>query len=513
MKRECYVSWIVLPLILVLVFAVASANVFSGPLWAATPKKGGKLVVSVPSAPRKLDPAKQWSYEEYMNNYWMFNALTFFNWDMSISPELATSWKSTPDLKTWTFYLRKGVKFHHGREMVADDVVFSIERIMDPKIGSPATESLKVVDRIEAPDNYTIKFFLKIPYADFPAVLAGREVKIVPKDKADTLASHPIGTGPFKFKEYVFGDHFTVVRNENYWKEGLPYLDEIEERIIPEVPVQVSALKSGEVDILWQVPPESIRELGKVDGVKVQQIPAELWDAVCMDSTMKPFDDVNVRLAVKYALNKHQLTEYALFGHGETVNVLPLSPTNLMYPSEIPIPEQNYEMAKAYLAKAGLDKGFDIKLYVSPSRPTRDRLGVAVQQMLKPINIRAEIVRVPWDKFVADVEGKVAFYTDGFYAAPTVDLALYPYYASEGSWNLWHWKDAKTDQLLQNARTQKSFEDRKKAYAKLAEYIATMAPIYVPYVRTWADAHRDHVKNFRSHPGGFIYADDIWVEK
>jgi len=512
MKKRYYKLLFVFSLIFIIIL-MGSSLVPSAQLWAETPKRGGKLVVSVPSAPRKLDPAKQWSYEEYLNNYWMFNALTFFNWDMSISPELATSWESSSDLKEWTFYLRKGVKFHHGRELVTDDVVFSIQRIMDPKIGSPATESLRIVDRIEAADKYTVKFYLKIPYANFPAVLASREIKIVPRDKVNTLQSHPIGTGPFKFKEYMFGDHFTVIRNENYWKKGLPYLDEIEERIIPEVPVQVSALKSGEIDILWQVPPESIRELSKVQGVKVQEIPAELWDAVCMDSTMEPFDDVNVRLAIKYALNKYQLTEYALFGHGEIVNELPLSPSNQMYPSNIPIPEQNYEKAKDYLKKAGLEKGFDIKLYVSPSRPTRDRLGIAVQQMLKPLNIRVQIVRVPWDKFVADVEGKVAFYTDGFYAAPTVDLALYPYYHSTGSWNLWHWKDKKTDELLEKARKQKSVEDQKKAYEEFAKYMGTVASIYIPYVRNWADAHREYVKNFRSHPGGFIYADNIWLDK
>jgi peptide/nickel transport system substrate-binding protein len=372
---------------------------------------------------------------------------------------------------------------------------------------------MRVVERVEAPDKYTVRFHLNIPYAEFPAVLAGREVKIVPKDKADLLSTNPIGTGPFKFKEYVFGDHLTVVRNENYWKKGLPYLDEIVERILPEVPVQLAALKGGEIDILWQVPPESIRELNKVKGLKVQEIPSELWDSICMDPTMKPFDDVNVRLAVKYALNKFQLTEYALFGHGQIVNVLPLSPTNPYYPSSIPVPEQDYQKAKAYLAKAGLEKGFDVDLYVSPSRPTRDRLGVAVQQMLKPLNINANLIRVPWDKFVADVEGKVAFYTDGFYASPTVDLALYPYYASTGSWNLWHWKDEKTDALLNKARGQAKLEDRKRTYEELAQYLGTVEPIYVPYVRNWADAHRDRVKNFISHPGGLIYADDIWLEK
>lgn len=461
----------------------------------------GVLRVAVPSNLNTLDPAKSKIGEEYNYHFLVFNALTLIDRDMTVKPDLAERWESSKDLRTWTFHLRKGVKFHHGRELEAEDVIASFKRILDKATGSPARVNLQVIETMEAVDRHTVRFMLGIPYAGFAEVLGERQAKILPRDRLDTLTTAPVGTGPFKFKEFVPGDHLTLVKNPDYYEKGVPALDGVIFRIIPESAAATTALEAGDVDLVWSVPLEAIDRLKGNQAIRVDEVPTSSWDVVVMRNDQPPFNNAKVRQALFLVADKAELVKIALFGHGTPTHT-PIPPSHPYFSKEIALPKADVAKAKQLLAAAGHPDGLDVKLFIPEGRPTRERLGVALREMAKPIGIRIELQRVPWDKFVADIEGKANFHTDGFFSRPTVDTSVYPWYHSAGSWNplTWHYANTAVDQVLDAARKTASDAERKRLYQEFQTIVAREGPGIVPYVLNHVNAYRQEVKGFRSTP-------------
>src|SRR6266436_1516299 len=161
--------------------------------WVQPSLGAGTLKIAVPSNLNTLDPAKTKIGEEYIVNFLVFSGLTEIDRNGKTIPDLAERWTASDDLKTWTFYLRKGVKFHHGRELDAQDVITTVERIQDKATGSVTRVNFEVIDKMEAPDKYTVRFTLKAPYAGLADLFSDRQARIVPRDKLDTLARAPSG--------------------------------------------------------------------------------------------------------------------------------------------------------------------------------------------------------------------------------------------------------------------------------------------------------------------------------
>src|SRR5215469_6084216 len=185
----------------------------------------GILRISVGTSLGSLDPARTTTGEEYIYDNLVFNGLTRMRADLSIEPELAENWDYTPDLKSWTFHLRHGVKFHNGRDMTAEDVIVTFKHILDPATGSPTRSNYDMIEKMTAPDDHTVRFDLKYPYGGFADILSDRQVKIVPHELIGELPTHPVGTGPFAFKSYTPGDRLVLVRNPTYWEAGAPKLE------------------------------------------------------------------------------------------------------------------------------------------------------------------------------------------------------------------------------------------------------------------------------------------------
>lgn len=196
--------------------ALASATTLTA-LSLTTPVSAqGTLRVALPSNVNTLDPAKTKIGEEYIINFLVYSGLTELDPTGKPKPDLAESWTASEDQKTWTFKLRKGVKFHDGREFDSEDAKATFARIMDRATGSTARVNFDIVSSIEAPDKYTIVFNLKIPYSGFADILGDRQTRIVPKDKLDTITNAPVGTGPFQLVEFKPGDRIELKKNPNY---------------------------------------------------------------------------------------------------------------------------------------------------------------------------------------------------------------------------------------------------------------------------------------------------------
>lgn len=461
---------------------------------------GGNLKVALTANLNTLDPAKTKSGDEYLYMFMVFNALTLIDRDMTVKPDLAEKWEASPDLKTWTFHLRRGVKFHHGRELEAADVKATVERIQDKAIGSTARVNFLMVEKIETPDRYTVRFSLSIPYAAFPEICGERQARIVPHDKVGELATHPVGTGPFMFKTFKPGDRVELVKNPDYFEPGVPKLDAVTLLVIPESATRITALETGEIHAVWKLPLEAIEKLKKNPDVVVDEVPTSSWDGLVMHNKMPPFDNPKVRKAVLLAIDKAQMAEIALFGHG-SATITPIPPSHPFFnPAALTKPDP--AAARKLLAEAGHPNGFEVTLIVPDGRPERERMGLAAREMLKTIGVKVNIQRVPWDKFLADVEGKAAFSVNGFFSRPTTDTSLYPWYHSAGSWNtgLWHYANSRVDQILDTARQTDSLDARRKLYMELQQVVSEDPPSVVPYVVNQVDGFRKEVKGLRSNP-------------
>src|SRR5260221_2134325 len=238
---------------------------------AASPAAAdGVLKIAVGVNLNTLDPARTTLGEEYIYDNLVFNGLVRMTPQMKIEPDLAESWDASEDLKTWTFHLRKGVKFHNGRALVADDVVKSFERILDPATGSSPRSNYMMIKQMTALDPSTVRFELEYGYSGFAEILVERQVKIVPADKVAELPTAPIGTGPFMFKSYTPGDRIVLARNPEYFEPGLPKLDGVEERIIPDMAVRIAAPGAGRGDYLLDLPPRQVEKLQAKPQPRVQ---------------------------------------------------------------------------------------------------------------------------------------------------------------------------------------------------------------------------------------------------
>lgn len=475
---------------------LASTGGLTRPVWAADKI----LRVCVSSNINTLDPAKTKIGEEYIVGFLVFSGLTEIQNDGSLKPDLAESWTRSDDLKTWTFKLRQGVKWHHGREFDAQDVIETITRILDPATGSVTRVNFQLVDHMEKVDDHTVRFNLKQAYAGFADLFSDRQARIVPRDKLATLASEPIGTGPFRFKSFSPGERIELVRNPDYFMQGLPKLDGVVLRIIPESAGQVAALSSGDVDLVWNVPLESIAQFKGDASVTLDSVPTSTWDGIIMNNSLEPFTDAKIRHALSLAIDKQALVEFALNGFGTATHTM-IPPTHAFYNKDLKI-GPDLDRARKILAESTHPKGFDITIYVPAGRPTRERTGTAVREMLKPLGINVDVQRVPWDKFITDIEGKAAFFVDGFYSRPTIDSSVYPFYHSTGSWNttLWHYRNAEMDRVLDAARAAGSTSEQANLYKQMQVIALDDPPGVIPYVINHVNAYRKNVENFHSSP-------------
>src|SRR5436309_12457 len=243
-------------------------------------------------------------------------------------PWLAERWHTT-DNRNYTFFLKRGVRFHNGREMTAADVKYVFERTMNPETKHPYPGYYAAISDIIVRDDYTITFSLKSLNANFLLNLARQGSVIYPREAVDALKSEPMGTGPFKLAEWVRGDRIVLTRNPDYHVKGLPMLDRVVFRFIPDPNATLAALKAGDVDAsLFGLGPEHVQEAQQ--DPRFQVIVGDTTNDVilAMNNSRKPYADVGVRRAITYAIDKQDVLKGAMFGMGKFLgsNVDPLNP-------------------------------------------------------------------------------------------------------------------------------------------------------------------------------------------
>jgi peptide/nickel transport system substrate-binding protein len=481
---------------LVLVAAIATAF----PYGAATAEQA--IRIGVTQSPNTLDPAKMKTGQEYNFAYMTYSGLTEFGRDLVLRPDLAESWESSPDLKDWTIHLRKGAKFHNGREVDAQDVIATVKRLLDPAVGSVLRVNFDVIESMEATDSHTVHFKLNISYAPFPTLFAGYQAKILPKDNFDKLTTAPIGSGPFKFVEFLPGDRLVLAKNPDYYRNGEPKLDKVIFRTIPEYSANTVALKSGDLDLVWDLPPEEIDAIKGASSVVVDEVATGTWWDLTLNNAIAPFNDIRVRQAFAKLVDKTEFTDIATFGHGSATHS-PIPPTHPFFAKDLPFPKPDYDGAKKLLAQAGVDPAsIKLKIWTPADYPQLERLCVALRDSAKTIGITIEVQTAPGDKFFGEIEGKEPLATDIFFNRVVPDLMTYPWFHSNGSWNknLWHFSDSQVDAVLDKARSTSDEAEQKGLYIQLQQLIEEKVPGIIVYNSNHANGISKKVQNFHSSP-------------
>lgn len=475
----------------------ATTTAAIGPAHAA----GNVLRIGIGSSLNTLDPMMVTIGDEYIYANLAFNGLTRMREDLVVEPDLAESWSFSNDIKEWTFKLRRGVKFHDGQEMVADDVVAFFKRLLDPASTAPSRSQYDMVESVSAPDAGTVVFKLKIPYGGFADILTDRQVKITPRGAAAQMATKPIGTGPFKVVSYTAGDRLVLARNPDYFEPGMPKLDGVELRIIPEMSVKIAALQAGDIDVVWDLPLEQVKPLSARADLRVDSVPTASWDGAIMNNSIPPFNDKRVRQAFHLAVDKKDVVELTLFGQGvDTIS--PIPPSHPFFAKDIVVPKVNPAAARKLLAEAGHPNGIKVAIVVPVGRPVRERLGVTLQQLAKAGGFDLQVQRVPFSSFNAEVSGKAPLYVDGFFSRPTVDTSLFPFLRSKGSWNdrLWHYSDEAVDRALDAARLSGDPAVQKKNYIDFQAALVANPASFFAYTVNYACAYRKSIAGVKTHP-------------
>jgi peptide/nickel transport system substrate-binding protein len=486
--------------------APAAAALFSAPGFRAeaaaqaTPQRsGGRLVVSMSQSPSSLDPAFGINAPEFSITSWIYDNLVWLGPDLVLKPMLATEWTPNDDASVWTFTLRDDVTFSNGRQLVADDVVFSISRVLNPDTGSPGRSGLGPIDTVEAPDPQTVVFTLASPYADFPLELSQRWGRIVAKEAEANLATEPLGSGPFTIAEYVPGSHVVVVRNEAHWDPNAGLVDEIELRTFPDEIAEITALQNGDVHIMYDVPAAAHEQISGFEDVQISEVPTGTWIPMIMRVDTPPFDKPQVREAIKYCMDRTAFVDAVLFGHGTVANDHNVPPNHPFVWVSDPRP-RDIEKAKQLLAEAELPDGFEFELVAATDRAIRADTAVTIQQMVKDAGITFNVRTIDYDTYIAQVYKKGPLYIGYWGMRPTLDSQMVPFFSTDGSFNEYAYSNPALDEKLFAARAELDAEARKALYQEAQQILSAEGPVLIPYFLNVASAFRSEVVGFEAHP-------------
>jgi peptide/nickel transport system substrate-binding protein len=377
---------------LVLTFSFTSLTAF-----AASPVKGGDLVVCQPGEPPGLDPTANTAAaidRVVFSN--IYEGLIKVNSDGQFLPGLATSWKVSPSGKVYTFNLRKGVSYHNGERFNSRVAKWNLERAMGQDSVNPHPEYFRGISKIETPDAYTLVLTLKDVDALFIAHMAEGDAVMLPLKDHEKAKSHPIGTGPFQFVKWIRGDRVEMVRFDGYWNPELPYLDKATFKFIGDASAQIAALKAGDIDVLgWISAPESAAELSRDKRFKVYAGATTGEVIMSTNNKAKPFDNKLVRQAIAYAIDRKTVIDLVMFGYGTPIGSH-WSPSTPYYKDLTERFSYNPKKAKALLAKAGYPKGFDATIQLPAIYSYSRRAGEVIADMLGQVGVKLKIEIVEW---------------------------------------------------------------------------------------------------------------------
>jgi peptide/nickel transport system substrate-binding protein len=456
---------------------MASAVAFSASLGVA---QAQVLQAAVDGSPAGLDPHIITAFNSFqLVNGLIYEGLTGVDRDLKIVPAFARSWTVSADGRTYVFKLAPNAAFHNGQAATAEDVVASLNRVLSKDIASPHASRLAAMDKAEATDAGTVTVTLKEPSAPFLASLSA--IAVVPKaflaDK-DGLQRQPVGTGPFRFKEWQPNGFIELSRHDGYWNREQPRIEGVRFNIIPESATRQVGIASGQYSMLPNIDAATALQLKGRPGVRLAETLELAYTLVGMNTSKPPFDNPKVREALNYALNRGEIVQAALFGAG--VPGGPLSPALKDWAADVksfPCFTSSAAKSQALLKEAGVTMPLPVTLLVLPRQDIRD-IAQVVQAQLNKAGFKVELKVPELGAFVQDWRNSnfEAFVSTNAGAVDPDDY-FYRTFRSGGSTNVFKYANPELDKLLDAARADLDPASRKASYDKVQSMLACDGPV------------------------------------
>jgi peptide/nickel transport system substrate-binding protein len=483
---------------------------------ASTPVRGGRLrfALNEGSQTEILDPAKIYCAGDVQRCQSIYNKLVRPTSELTLKSELSESWEANKTADEWTFKLRKGIEWHNGREFQAKDVIYTIRRIMDPKTGSAGRIYFADVIDLRVEGSHTVRIKLSQPDVDFPFVFASKFLGIVPDGQMDFY--NAVGTGPFKVKSFKPGHGCLVVRNPNYWKSGLPYIDEVESFSIPDSIARVNALLAGNIHVLLDLDPSLVNKIKAEPRAQVLSTPSSYRVPFIMRCDMPPYNDPNVRLALKLLIDREKYNKIVYGENLQLGNDHPVAPVYPEFCDAIPQRRHDPEKARFLLKKAGVE-GATFELHASGVGIGAEKGALVYSDMAAKAGVKVKVVKDPADGFWKAVWLKKPFLLCDWSARPTAFMALSVAFKSDAPWNDTFWKRPDFDKLLLESKSTFDKAKRKELYCEMQRMIRNDGGTIIPSFPNMLDAASVKVKNISSNPittwGTSNVQEACWIEK
>jgi peptide/nickel transport system substrate-binding protein len=488
-------------------------SVSAAALAADTPRKGGSIRVAYDagSVSDTLDPAVGSTGSDYIRFFMFYSGLTQF--DASLTPQMNIAESvSSYDAKTWIIKLRQGVTFHDAKPLTPADVAYSLLRHKNPQTASKVKSLADQFTDIKASGPNEVTIVLDVPNADLPAILATPQLVIV-KDGTTNFAS-AIGTGPYKLKSFKPGVGTVGVRNDNYWKTGQPYLDQIELVSISDNAARVNALLAGDVHLINSVDPRSTQRIASTPGYAVKETKSGLYTDLIMRRDNTLTGNPNFVMGMKNLFDREQIRTAVFRGFAVTGNDQPIPPGHRYFNASLPQRKFDLDKAKFYMQKAGAVGPALPPIYATTDANGSIEMAELMQQTAAKIGVNLVVNRVPGDGYWSNHWMKHPLGFGSINPRPSADVLFTQFFKSDAPWNESGWKDPRFDQLLLSARAETDEAKRKQMYGEMQVLVADQGGIGIPSFISLLDANDKRLKGLGSIPTGammgFSFAEHVW---
>jgi peptide/nickel transport system substrate-binding protein len=447
----------------------------------------------------------------------MYDQLVRVKDGTTIEPDAADSWRTSADGKTWVLHIRDGLTFADGTPLTAADAAFTLQRAASKD--SNFEDNFALIDHATATDPHTLVVILKKPSASFLAYASLYAASITPEKAVQAQGKgfwdHPVGSGPFVLTEWVKNDHITLKRNPRYWQKPYPYLDELRFDVLTDDNTRMLKFRSGELDIATNVPPNQVEGLKKEKGITVKLFPQMRFDYIYYNHAHKPFNDIRVRQALNYAIDRQAILKSVLFGYGSLAGSM--LPPMLYWDNSVKSYPFDVAKAKALMQEAGIGTGVSTETLVYSGDNQGSQIATILKDEFKAIGVdlkvtvlEAATVRARRTK--GDFDMIISYYTSDV-VDPDELVAFAMDYAGGAIAKYMGFKNDRITQLAAAAEAEMNPQKRKAMYSeiqKIAHDQYAVIPIYYADNRT---ALWDHVHDFMQLPTANYRLWETWVSK
>ncbi len=470
-----------------------AGNLWTRTVEASTPKRGGHLKVGMGhgSTTDSYDPATVENFFQSFHNFARHNHVGEVDYDGKMIPELCESWEPSPDARTWHFKIRKGVEFHNGKTIDADDFIASINHHRHKDSKSPAKELLKPVTEIKKDGMDAFSITLDAGNAGFPYIISDYHISIMQKKGDGVDWQSGIGAGGYQVEMFEPGVVARLKRFPNYWKEGKANFDSVEIMTIPDTSSRTTALKTKSIHLMDRCDLKTIHLLKRTPGIRIENVTGTAHYSMPMNTKIAPFDNNDVRMALKHAIDREAILKTILRGYGAVGNDHPISPANEFHASEIPQRKYDPEKANYHLKKAGLGK---LKVELSAADAAfagAVDAAILAKEHAAEAGIEIEVKRVPDDGYWSAIWRKAPWCMCYWGGRPTEDWMFSTAYAAEAAWNDTYWKHDRFNELLIQGRAELDSKKRRAIYVEMQQICrdegATLVPLFNNYVFACTD--------------------------